>query len=121
LIAKAKDEGLEYGLMVRQSAALMGIVNVYKVYVADGKEEMVRNAFFEEMNLKMFKRIIGASEKYQAYNLSGSNFLNRGEDGATLSVIVPESVLFQEMEVRPFDMPTLKEEEYVSNPLLKKK
>lgn len=119
LITRAKDEGLEYGLMIKQSAALMGIVNVLKVYVADGREELVRNAFFEEMNLKMFKRIIGASEKYQVHNLNGSNLLSRGEDGASLSIIVPESVLFQEMEIRPFDMPTLKEEEYVSNPLQK--
>ncbi len=118
LIARAKDDGLEYGLMIKQSAALMGIVNVFKVYVADGREELARNAFFEEMNLKMFKRMIAASEKYQAHNLNGSNF-NGGEGGTTLSIIVPESVMFQEMEIRPFDMPTLKEEEYVSNPLVK--
>jgi hypothetical protein len=34
-----------------------------------------------------------------------------------MSLIVPQAVLLQEMDIQPFRMPSLKEEEYVSNPL----
>ena len=44
LMAKAKAEGLEYAYIIRNSPALMGMMNVYKVSLKDGKEELVRNA-----------------------------------------------------------------------------
>lgn len=118
LITRAKSEGLDFALMFKQAPTLMGIVNVYKVYVKDGREELVRNAYFEAVNFKTFKRILGASGTYMAYNLGMSNFPNGNENAQKNSYIVPEAILLEAMEVKPFEMPMLKEEEYVSNPLL---
>lgn len=116
LIEEAKEQGLEYALIIRQSSFLTGLVNVYKVFVADGKEELVRNALLGDLNSKILRRIIAASEQQSAHNIGGSNFMGQNQ-GPFVSYIVPASVLVKEMEVKPFDMPTLHEEEFVSNPL----
>jgi hypothetical protein len=118
LIAKAKSEGLDFALILKHAPTLMGTVNVYKVYVKDGKEELVRNAVLERVNLKTFKRIMGASSTYLACNLGRSNFRNGNDSNQKSSYIVPEAILLESMEIKPFEMPMLKEEEYISNPLL---
>lgn len=118
LLAAAKAEGLEYALVVRQLPMLMGIVNVHKVFVQDGREELVRNALLPEVSLKMVRRILGASGTYKAHNLNSSKFLNQGDNGPEISYIVPEAILLESMDIKPFDIPTLKEEDYVPNPLL---
>jgi hypothetical protein len=116
LIKEANDQGLDYALIIRQSSNMMGIMSVYRVSVEDGKEELLRNAIFGDLNQKMFRRILGGSETYLAHNLSGSDYMGANQS-QIVSYIVPSSILVQEMEVKPFDMPTLHEEEYVSNPL----
>ena len=120
LMTKAKAEGLDYALIIRQSS-LMGIMNVYKVSLTDGKEELVRNAFFEDMNFRTLKRILGASEKYHAYNIQHMEMMGRNADGGTIAYIVPEAVLLEEIGVKTFEMPVLKQDEYVGNPLLEDK
>jgi hypothetical protein len=66
----------------------------------------------------MLRRILGASGSYQAHNLNLSQFFNGSDSGPEMSFIVPTAVLFESMDIRPFEIPVLKEEEYVSNPLL---
>jgi len=121
LMAKAKAEGLEYAYIIRNSPALMGMMNVYKVSLKDGKEELARNAFYEEINFKTFKRILGASDKYVAHNLSTPDFQNLNQTGGRGSYIVPEAILLEELEIKSVQLPTLKEEEYVTNPLIEGK
>ena len=118
LLAAAKGEGLDYALIIRQSPMLMGVLNVHKISVKDGKEELVRNALLSEMNFRTLRRMLGASGNYQAHNLNGAKFLNPGANGPEISFIVPEAILLESVEVKPFEIPTLKEEEFVSNPLL---
>jgi PmbA/TldA metallopeptidase C-terminal domain len=118
LIAAAKAEGLDFGLMVKHSPNLMGITNVYKVNVKDGSEELLRNAFLQDVSFKMFRRILGASGTYLAHNIGASNYLlNANDNSQKTSYIVPEAILLESMEIKPFEMPTLKEDDYVSNPL----
>jgi hypothetical protein len=113
LIAKAKEEGLDYAIIIRDEFSFgMGIVNAFKIHVKDGKEELTRNNVISRLNLKSFKNILGASARTQAVNLGQNN-------GPVASFILPESILFDDMEIQPFKMPTLKEEDYVSNPLVK--
>ncbi len=120
LIAAARADGLDFGLMVKHGPNLMGITNVYKVNVKDGSEVLLRNALLQEVSFKVFRRILGASETYLAHNVGASNYLlNARNNGQKASYIVPESILLESMEVKPFDMPTLKEDDYVSNPLVK--
>lgn len=118
LIAQAKKEGLDYAVIVRDSPGFgFGLMNIYRVSVTDGKEELLRNAILNEASLKTLKRVMGASEKYRAYNLGGTNFQDLGQDLGVISFIIPKAMLFEEMEIQPFRMPSLKEEDYVASPL----
>lgn len=118
LLAQAKKEGLDYAIIVRDAPGFgFGLMNVYKVYVKDGKEQYMRNAILNPTNVKTLKRILGASSQYQAHNLGGSLNVASGGSSQVMSLIVPQAVLLQEMDIQPFRMPSLKEEEYVSNPL----
>lgn len=115
LIKKAKEEGLEYAIIVRESgSATYEPQTVYKVSVADGSETLVRNARLGASNLKGLKKIIAASGNYVADNRSGLRM------DQPLSVIVPKCLLVEELDVTSFRMPSLKQDDYVPSPLVKK-
>ncbi|NOS93125.1 MAG: hypothetical protein HOP30_14480 [Cyclobacteriaceae bacterium] len=115
LIQQAKKEGLSFALIFRESGSRMGFANAYKVYVEDGREELIKNVSLRELSFKMWKRILGASEKYAAFNIDDVTF-ERSFLQTTVSMIVPQSILLEELEVKPIRMPSLKEEEYISKP-----
>ena len=121
LLTAAKAEGLDYALIIRQSPLLMGVVNVYKISVSDGKEQLMRNALLSEVNFRTLRRLLGASDSYQGHNLNTSRFLNPGASGPGMSYIVPKAMLVESLDIKPFEMPALKEEDYVSNPLIEVK
>ena len=85
LIAAAKEEDLEYAYIVHD----MFLNLISKIYVADGREELVRGASVSDINLRSFKRILGASDKEQMYSF--------GEIQAT--VIFPDAMLFEEVDI----------------------
>ena len=88
LIDAAKEEDLDYAYIVRQYDN--GTNMMYRIYVADGREELVRGATItDDTNLKAFKRILGASEKEQ--------ILSYGEVQSTF--ICPNAILFEEMDI----------------------
>jgi len=113
LIAHAKAEGLEFALVVRGSTAMGGgrMVDVYKVYVADGREELVRLASMKDVSQRDFKKISGASKETGVYHVTRA--------GQITSVICPEAVILDEIEFTGSNLPTLKDEEYVPSPLKK--
>jgi len=111
LIAQAKKDGLDYGIIIRDEGVNMG-VRVYKVSIVDGKEELLRNAIPNE-NMRVLKHVLGASDEVKAFNL----VVARGSQGI-VSFIAPNALLLEEMDIKPLRMPSLKDEEYVSNPLL---
>jgi predicted Zn-dependent protease len=118
LIAKAKADGLEYAIIIRQGGiGGLGFMTVNKVSVVDGREEPLRHAYIATATmLKVFKKMSGVSAKYNAYNLGGPAGGN-GNPSAIVSFIVPDQVLIDELEIKPMRLPSLKAEEYVSNPL----
>ena len=84
LLAAAKEEDLEYAYVVKRNNL------IYKVYVSDGHEELVRGATISDgTNLKAFKRITGASDKEQ---ISSFNEIQT-------TMIYPDAVLFDEMDI----------------------
>jgi len=85
LIAAAKEEDLEYAYIIHD----LFLNRISKIYVADGREELVRGAQISDLNLKTFKRIIGASDKNQMYSF----------DGTQTSVIFPDAMLFEELDI----------------------
>jgi hypothetical protein len=62
---------------------------IYKVYVADGREELVRGATISGITIKNFKHILGTSD--------GEIIVNDNYDGGTY--IVPDGVLFEDVDI----------------------
>ena len=120
LIEAAEDEGLEYGLRVA-SVRTAGIgssqadlfamimrmqqrggqqnvgdpIYAYKVYVEDGREELVRGCEFGQVKIRDLKHIVAAGNKPAVYNYIGIGFA--GATPAT-SIIAP-AVLAEELEL----------------------
>ena len=147
LIAAAKEEDYEYAYIVRKMANPMagvpglnsfvaslntGVFSVsrpiyiYRIYVKDGREELVRSCKISDLSLKSFKRIIGVADTQLVYNI-----VQRGKQdgyptwrskfalvGAPASFIVPQAIVFQELEVEKDKNIVLKREPIVPTPLL---
>jgi TldD protein len=130
-----QEQNLSYGLIIRKldnptitgrelsiSALSMGLsrgqetisapVLIYKVFVEDGREELVRGPTVTEMTVTMLKDIVAAGEDYFVNNrLSGGGGImgtafayasmlgDSGVFGIPVSVVAP-SVLFEEVEFK---------------------
>lgn len=108
LLQSAKDYGLPYGLIIRRISEedlqekdeiLAAPVLVYRAYVADGREELVRGAQFSGVTLRALRDIVSASDKNYVYNFYqlGADRFNRGQVQAS---IVAPAVLVSEMELK---------------------
>lgn len=107
LVQTAREEGLEYGLRItgiqQGSGGQLGDpIYVYKVYVEDGREELVRGLTFLDVNVRAMKRILAAGNEPEVYNSIGS---------VGSSYICP-AMLFEELEL------TRTSEEFSKTPIL---
>ena len=102
LIQAAKDEGLPYGLRVEAMSrdredSLPHPVYAYKVFVEDGREEMVRGMKFLPVQTRSLKRLLASGKEQAVYNSLSP---------VGTSIIAP-GVLFEELELtkieREFD------------------
>lgn len=107
LIDAAREEGLEFGLRVESMESgggnLGDPVFAYKVYVADGREELIRGMKFMPVEMRSLKRIIAAGKDREVYNVAS---------GVAYSIIAP-AIVFEELEL------TKAEEELDKLPVLK--
>lgn len=119
LIEQAKKEGLDFAVILRSvNATGLPSVSIYKVSLEDGSETLVRNAFLGLTSLRSLKRILGASASMSAFNIGAMDFGRNFGSGANItSLIVPDGLLIEELDLRPMRAPSLKEDTYVSNPL----
>lgn len=128
LVQRAKDFGLSYGLIIRRLGEedaqekddlLAAPILVYRVYVSDGREELVRNAHFSGVTLRALRDIVAASETdfvYNYYQLGPDKF-NRGQLQA--SIVCP-SILVAEMELKKTEKKPEKRP-YLSHPYFSKR
>jgi len=117
LLAKAKAAGLDYAIIIRDRSLMgTGFMVVNKVYVDDGREEPVRQVYIESFEMRHLKKIGGVSQKSSAYNVS-QNPMGGGDPGALVSLIVPDQILIDELDIKPMSLPSFHQEEFVSNPL----
>ena len=101
-------------------------IYIYRISVTDGKEELVRSSKISDLSLKSFKRIVGVSNEKQVYNtlLRGKqrNYHSWRSEfdllGIPASFIVPQAIVFQELEVEKDKTIVLKKETMAPNPLL---
>ena len=145
LLAAAKEEDLEYAYIVRKVVSeAAGIVNensisffgsskvkkdltntieVYRVKVVDGSEELVSFAEIQGLTTKSFKRLLATSSEMQVYNtmvapISGDL---RGWEykltGTPASFILPNGLLFQELDIVKEKQGMVKNKPAVNSPL----
>ncbi len=95
---------------------------VYKVNVSDGKEELVRGIEISGLSVKAFKRILGVSDKQFVYN----TMITGKEDsynawgylyGMPASFIVPDVMLFEELDIQKEKRTVTKKLPVVQNPV----
>ncbi|UCC41408.1 MAG: hypothetical protein JSV96_08315 [Candidatus Aminicenantes bacterium] len=135
MIHLCQEQNLSYGLIIRKldnptitgrelsvfalsrsggrgPETISAPILIYKVYVEDGREELVRGLTVTEMTIAMLKNIVAAGKDYFVNNritggggLGGSVFAyafmlsNLGMSGIPTSVVAP-SVLFEEVELK---------------------
>jgi len=64
---------------------------LYQVNIADGTEKRIRAAAVTDLDFQSFKKIHAVSNKEMIYN---------GIAGNLLSVIVPDAILFDELQIQ---------------------
>ncbi len=136
LIQYCKDSDLEYGIIVKklkdknlemegssgvsyymggqqQEKELTPPLEIYKVWVEDGREEPIRGAEFEAVTVKTLKDITETADDYYVYN-----FL-LGHDNELPATIVAPSILIEEMELKETEAKAIKPP-YLKSPISEK-
>jgi hypothetical protein len=144
LLKSAKEEDLEFAYIVRKVVSdaagiesennsywgeakpkidLSKTIQVYRVKVSDGSEELVSLAEVQGLSTKSFKRLLATSSEMQVYNTMINpinNDLGSWEyklTGIPASFILPEGLLFQELDIVKEKQGVVKNIPIVSNPL----
>lgn len=137
LIAAAKEEGLDYAYIVRKvtsfpaqsgasSSGTSGLtkpIEVYRVWVADGREELVSMAELDGVSVKSFKRVVATSIEEQVYNTLVDPVRvyvfswDFNTTGVPSSFILPQGILLEDLEIKPAKRDLVKTPPVVDNPL----
>ena len=100
LIEMAKTENLTYGLLIKAidpdgRGPLGSPVLIYKVYVDDGHEELVRGAVANTLSVRSLRQIEAVgSDSFVANRLAGA------QNAATPVSVVAPSVLLEEVDLK---------------------
>ena len=138
LIDAAKEEDLSYAYIVRKvesstsqswgnSPDFSKTIQVYRVNVADGSEELVSLAEIQGLSTRTFKRILASSSQMQVFNtmtlpVFGSfGSWNFETAGVPSSFIVPQAILFQELDIIKEKQKVVKKLPIVESPLVSAK
>lgn len=111
LLDAAKEEDFEYAYIVRRMWGNDATM-VYRVYVADGREELVRGAKIDYFTLKSFKKVLGTAD---------TNYVRHTANyGSLATYVVPDGILFEELEVTKNGNINLKKPHLVPKPVAEK-
>jgi len=130
LISKAAEEGLNHTIIIRPVSRSINYrpVNIYKVDVKDGSEELLRPANIGSITMNSLKGIYDLSNEEIVYNtvipedVSGGlfNSFRTGSgiaDGLPVSLIVPDAILLEEIEMEGKTKPLSNNLPIVDNPV----
>jgi len=119
LLEKAKDEGLDYAIIIRSTevSASLKPYEVYKVSTETGEEELLRSVKLHSPTLKSLKRVMGVSDRELVYNGLLSSFNGNGQGGIPASFIVPDALLLEDFEMESYRRPLTSDLPIVENPV----
>jgi hypothetical protein len=127
LIALAKEDGLDYAYIVKTIPSDLSIMpyNFYRINVASGEQELMKNLSIDRsVAYSKLRKIDFSNDTMVLSTLFDANpYFNDGSSGIPVSYIGPSAVLLEEMKVQLQTNPGLlhSEEDYISNPLKRKK
>lgn len=102
LMEMCKQENKPYGYYVETLAGYNPRL-LYRVYVSDGHQELVRGAVFNELDTRTLRNDLVAA---------GDDPLVSNREGAIPSTVICPSILFDELEVKRTDQKNAKLPEY---------
>ncbi len=108
LLAAARTEGLDYAYIIRTLPAGR-YSSLYKVSVADGSEQLVRAGVLSRMDLSKLKRSLGTSDESVVVNMIAG--------GVPVSIICPDAMLIEEVDIEKQNLQNTTKLPTVSNPL----
>lgn len=121
LIEMAKNDGLNYALIVREMTSnLSELKKVYKVDVNTGAEQLIRSAGFKGLTLNDLRKIVGASNQSRVLNTTAGEDLQHKFDylsGCPATFITPDAFLFRDIEITKSTRPVMNKLPVVKNPL----
>ncbi len=129
LIKSAKEEGLDYAIIIRpvSEGQYHEPLNVYKVNLENGEEQLVRSVNLERITLDKLRQIPGISNNRMVFNtlLSGgyssSSTLLRSvgasSNGLPVTFILPDAMLLDNIELAGMHKPISGKLPVVSNPV----
>jgi TldD protein len=94
LIDECRNRGLKYGYFVDTLGPRLSPRMLYRVWTDDGREELVRGAIFNELDIRALRSDLVAA---------GDDPLVSNRTGLPFMTIVSPSVLFDELEVKRAD------------------
>ena len=126
LLARCRAEHLPFGILVRtmrgpslapDPMAVMAMMQghghslppglVYRVWVKDGREELVRGAIIEGLTANAMKHLLASGTDYGVHHSTVSGAMSfmgmsaaTGLEGSTLTTLVAPAVLFDELELK---------------------
>jgi hypothetical protein len=110
VIQMVKDQEKPYGYRVDTLGAGNSPRLLYRVYAADGHEELVRGAVFNELDIRAIRNDLIAV---------GNDPLVSNRGGGAATTIISPSLLFGELEVKRADTSKDKLPDYPPPPLKK--
>ena len=108
LLSAARSEGLDYAYMIRTLPAGRNAL-LYKISVTDGREQLVRAGTASRINLDKLKRSSGASQTSIAVNMIAG--------GVPVSIICPDAMVIEEIDIEKQNLQNTTKLPVVSNPL----
>jgi TldD protein len=94
LLDECRNRGLKYGYFVETLGPRLAPRMLYRVWTDDGREELVRGAVFNELDIRALRSDLVAA---------GDDPLVSNRTGLPFMTIVSPSVLFDELEVKRAD------------------
>jgi hypothetical protein len=108
LVDMCRDEGKPYGYFVETLGDELSPRLLYRVWVNDGHEELVRGAVFDELDTRQLRNdLIATGDKVEV----------RNREGNVAATVIAPALLFDDLEVKRADTTKDKLPEYVPPPL----
>jgi hypothetical protein len=108
LVDMCRDAGKPYGYFVETLGDELSPRLLYRVWVNDGHEELVRGAVFDELDTRQLRNdLIATGDKVEV----------RNREGNVAATVIAPALLFDDLEVKRADTTKDKLPEYVPPPL----